>query len=329
MDIVLSRRELMRAAGVGAMATGVGALRPAPAMASNVPAAVATNTVNLFVLARGVTADTAGRATLVLTVGNFGPNPTLGTSALKVVTPFFVNFDRAGELPPDTEFLYENPRPEVPEILRVVIGPGLAPGESREIRVPVLLLPGGPHVPAAGRGIFTTVPGSPDIDIDLTRNVGRYGIVQPGPPTGRDGTVSLYFRPECQALHPNRPTLMPFHFGNAGPGVTRRVSTFLVTMPFYVNVDTGRGLPANVELLYQNSDPAVPEVLRVTVPAGLGRPGAPESHAVIPIVAVPGGPNRVSAGSGMIVPDLSADSPDVDPDPSSSHHAFGVVLLPR
>jgi hypothetical protein len=328
MDTVLSRRKLMVAAGVGAMATGIGAL-PEPVMAAASKPSAATNTVNLFVLPRGVTADADGRAMLVFTVGNFGPNPTTGPSALKVVTPFFVNFDRDGELPPDTELLYENSRPEIPEILRVMVGPGLAPGEPREIRVPVILLPGGPHVPAAGRGIFTTAAGSPDVDTDLTRNVGRYGIVQPMSPTSRDGTVSLYFRPECQALHPNRRTLMPFHFGNAGPCVTRRQSTFMVTMPFYVNVDISRGLPDNVELLYQNSDPAVPEVVRVTVPAGLGRPGTPEPVIAIPFVAVPGAPNRVSAGSGMLVPDLSSDSPDIDPDPSSSHHAFGVVMLTR
>lgn len=32
---------------------------------------------------------------------------------------------------------------------------------------------------------------------------------------------------------------------------------------------------------------------------------------------------------GMIVPSLSADTPDIDPDPSSNHHAVGVIHLPR
>ncbi|WP_328912290.1 MULTISPECIES: hypothetical protein [unclassified Streptomyces] len=84
-----------------------------------------------------------------------------------------------------------------------------------------------------------------------------------------------------------------------------------------------------MERIYQNADPSVPEVVRITVPAGLGPRGVPEWSTRIPLTSVAGAPSRSVVGMGMIVPSLSKDSPDTDPDPSSNHHAVGVIHLPR
>lgn len=40
-----------------------------------------------------------------------------------------------------------------------------------------------------------------------------------------------------------------------------------MTTPFHVSLDTTNGLPPHVEAIYQNNDPSVPDVVRVTVPA--------------------------------------------------------------
>ncbi|WP_405701858.1 hypothetical protein OG209_33345 [Streptomyces sp. NBC_01383] len=171
--------------------------------------------------------------------------------------------------------------------------------------------------------------GSSDTDPDLTRNTGKFALAQSSRPTPPDGSVSLYFRSQELALPPGGRGELPVHFGNAGPRATQRDSYFTMTTPFHVNVDTSHGLPSHVEHLYKNSDPSVPEVVRVTVPAGLGTHDRPEWSTHIPLTAVAGAPNRSVVSMGMIVPGLSADCPDTDPDPSSNHHAVGIIHLPR
>ncbi|MYW05573.1 hypothetical protein [Streptomyces sp. SID3343] len=306
-----------------------GAAARTSASAAGARASAASNPVDLYVLTRGAAADSDGRATVTVTVGNYGPNATRQPSSLKVVTPFFVKVDPDGALPPSGEFLFADARPDVPEIFQVLVAPGLGAGETREIHIPLMLLPGGPRVPTIGGAVFTPIPGSQDADPDLTRNTGKFALARSSGPAPADGSVSLYFRSEELALSPGGRGDLPIHFGNAGPRTTRRESYFTMTTPFHVNVDPTHGLPPHVEHIYANSDPSVPDVVRVTVPAGLAPHGEPEWSTHIPLTAVAGAPNRSVVGMGMIVPDLAADSPDTDPDPSSNHHAVGVIHLPR
>lgn len=320
--------DVFRISGLprGLIATGV----PNAAAQTSVAAAEApSNPVDLYVLTRGAAAGPDGRATITVTVGNYGPNATRGTSSLKVVTPFFVNIDPDGALPPSSGYLFPDSRPDVPEIFQVLIPPGLRAGETRDINIPLILLPGGPRVPTIGATVFTPATGSPDSDPDLTRNTGKFALAQSSKPAPPDGSVSLYFRSEELALRPGERGELSIHFGNAGPRTTQRESYYTMTTPFHVNLDTTNGLPPHVEAIYQNSDPSVPDVVRVTVPAGLGPHTVPEWSTHIPLTAANGAPSRSVVGMGMIVPSLSADCPDTDPDPSSNHHAVGVIHLPR
>ncbi|WP_405163204.1 hypothetical protein OG203_44260 [Nocardia sp. NBC_01499] len=292
-----------------------------------------SNDVNLFVRTQTVTVDATGKGVATFTVGNFGPNPTVGNSSLKVTTPFFVNIDSTGVLPPGMVTLFQDLRPDVPSIVKVPVGPGLAAGATQTINIPFMLLPGAPTVAPGGRATFTTEPGSADNDLDLSRNSQQYYVIRSVLPVPANGTVSLLYTYDNLFLKPANQCYMPVHLFNNGPNPTQKNSYLTLFTPFYVNfgspfVPPLLPLGITFDVLYSNPDPSVPEIARVKIPPGLGGLLNNEITVQIPLVSVAGGPRCSVAGGGIYVPDLAnPTNPDTDPDRSTNHHPFGLVLL--
>ena len=121
------------------------------------------NEVDLYASTEVVQLRPNGTGTLTFTVGNYGPNATVGPVRVVVVMPFWANaVGTAAQPPAGFSFLNENKQPNVPEILEHVITDRLEPKQERTLQVPIELLPGGPRVPGIGlRGPSLPHHGSP------------------------------------------------------------------------------------------------------------------------------------------------------------------------
>ncbi|MFJ7209858.1 hypothetical protein ACIQWR_40845 [Streptomyces sp. NPDC098789] len=328
----VTRRRVTQMAGIGIAAMGLAAAgaRAAgakesvsadgvqPGEKTGAPSAArAVNLVNLGVTTETLTFNPNNTGSCKVTVRNFGQNATQGIVSLKVITPYYVNFGFADtNVPnPNWSFLYYDPRPHVPSILEIKIPPGLAAGGAVAVDVPFVMDPAGPIIPASGRATATPAVGSPDVDTDIVRNTQQFGVVrQSSPPTPPAARVNLHFTYSNVALPLGRATDMPVRFWNRGSARTTSPATFVMYSPFYTNFGPARSLPRNMRKLYTNPDPSVPEILEVTIPAGilprtLG--GILGVGANIPLVPVAGGPKGIEMASGIILPGPSDTDSDL------------------
>jgi hypothetical protein len=295
------------------------------------------NEVDLYTSTEIVELSPNGTGTLTFTVGNYGPNATVGPVRVVVVMPFWANaVGTAAQPPAGFTFLKEDKQPNIPEILEHVITDRLAPKEERTLQVPLELLPGGPRVPGIGRVIVHVGKNSGDKDKTLSQNVAGFTMIRSVPPPAA-GTpqgkneVNLYWVHETIALGPEDGGLLRVHVGNAGPNPTTEDATLVVRTPFYVNVNDKVKLPTSVTMAYENKDPEVPELVAISVNPGL-QPGV--LHTVeIPLVSAPGGPSGPATAMGLATPRLAAgpgdDPKDFDIDYSPNLHRFVVVRLRR
>ncbi|GAA2777877.1 hypothetical protein GCM10010452_01240 [Crossiella cryophila] len=89
----------------------------------------------------------------VYRIYNMGDQPAPKVR-LQVVTSLYVNTSTAGPLPAGCGMVLKDPDPAVPEIVDCEIG-DLAPGKSREFRIPVKAVPGGPIGQLQGVALVT------------------------------------------------------------------------------------------------------------------------------------------------------------------------------
>ncbi|WHT22696.1 twin-arginine translocation signal domain-containing protein [Crossiella sp. CA-258035] len=324
----VSRRQFIQVGGVGVAGMVVGLpasapaaeARPAIAQCAGFSPVVGAETG----LANGIARTPRG--TLKLFVDNHSSQPTKDPLSLKFVTPYFVNINRAGQLPPGAKMLLRDERPNVPEILEVVLPAGLKPGRH-DVSIPIVRVDGGPSLLGHGQLLVSPVRPARDEPPCLLGDATDFQIKTPGASngparTGRAGNqVNLYVSYEFCALTRGKGRLVTVRAGNAGPNPTTADALVTVRTPFYVNVDRSGQLPPEAKFIYQNTDPTVPEVLGITVPKGL-RPGEERSFAV-PLLAVPGTLPGYRAGGAMVLAGKSDE--DVDLRPNAVQFAVTVL----
>ncbi|MFZ3475736.1 hypothetical protein ACODT4_42790 [Streptomyces sp. 2.9] len=277
----------------------------------------AGNPVNLGVTTETLTFNVDNRGSCKVTVRNFGQTATQGIVSLKVITPYYVNFGFTDKNVPNSNwsFLYYDPRPHIPSILEIKLPPGIAPGGAVVVDVPFVMDPAGPVIPASGRATATPAVGSPDVDTDIVRNTQQFGVVrQSSPPVPPAARVNLHFTYSNVALPLGRATDMPVRFWNRGSARTKSPATFVMYSPFYTNFGPARSLPRNMKKLYTNADPSVPEILEITVPAGIlpmTRGGILGVGSRVPLVPVAGGPKGIEMSSAIIMPGPSDTDSDL------------------
>ncbi|NUS15359.1 MAG: twin-arginine translocation signal domain-containing protein [Streptomyces sp.] len=328
----VGRRELLKASGVGAAALALGApasgAEAAPVRAAARPAATSPNLVNLFVEADASDFSVGGSATLNITIGNLASVAATGPVSLKVVTPFFADVPVLPSVKGGTsQWLYHNPAPNVPSVFQVSFN-GFPANSTKTVAVSFSLEANSPNVPPISNAIFTTTAGNTqDSDTDLSRNVWTYGFVRDALATEPTGSVNLFFTADMQPVVAGGSAVnVPFHFFNGAGSLlhgTQSPSLFTFSTPFYMEVASS-GRPAGLASLYSNSDPAIPSVWQLAVPAGIGSLGATTPTTVsIPFQAHAGGPRKTLCASGMIYPTGS----DSQGDFSTSHSDFNLLSV--
>ncbi|MFD4396894.1 hypothetical protein [Kitasatospora sp. NPDC058478] len=332
----VARRSLLRAAGLGAAVVGLGAAVPAGAAAEDRSATPAgttrrpdvLNSVNLYCSADAGTYMGGGTATVQVTVGNFSSAAATGPVSLKVITPFHANVASLPSVSGATSrWLYQNSAPDVPSVIQVSFN-GFPANAAVTVPVTFTLLPAAPNIPPIGRAIFTTdANNTTDMDSDLTRNVWEFGFVRSSLATPPPGNANLYFTsPQLPLIAGGASAEIPFHFFN-GAGTlfdgTQSPANFTFSTPFYTQVPTA-GRPPGLTALYENNDPAIPSVYRLSVPPGLGSLG-PQTPATIgiPFLMQSGGPREYTVSSAMITP----TGGDTQGDLTIAHHHFGMVSV--
>ncbi|MFD4904051.1 hypothetical protein [Kitasatospora purpeofusca] len=327
----VGRRGLLKAAGLGAATLGLlGA--PIGSATAAAPRSVrrltTPNLVNLYCSATAGNYDGSGNATVNVTVGNFSSTAATGSVSLKVITPFFANVASLPSVSGATSsWLYQNSAADVPSIIKVTFS-GFPANSSVTVPVSFDLLSGAPNVPPIGRAIFTTDAGNTaDEDTDLTRNVWEFGFVRASLGAPSAGNSNLFFTaPQVPQIAGGSASSTAFNFYN-GAGTllngTDCVSHFTFSTPFYTRVPSS-GRPSGFSALYENSDPAIPSVYQLSVPAGVGLLGAGTPTTIgIPFAVQSGAPRMHLVSSAIVVP----TGTDTQGDYSTSHHKFGSLSI--
>ncbi|MFD7731675.1 hypothetical protein ACFV6F_14965 [Kitasatospora phosalacinea] len=325
------RRSVLKAVGLGAAALGLGTASTATATAVGGPAGrapAASNEVNLYCRSSPAAFDGNGNATVTLTIGNYSDRAATGPVSLKVITPFYANIASLPDVPgAQSAWLYQNEAADIPSIVKVTFQ-GFPANSSRTLDISFSLDPGAPDVPPLGRAVFTTDEGNTeDFDTDLTRNSWPFLFQRSRLDAPAPGNTNLYYTiRQTPLIIGGAPATVPFYFYNgAGTllGGTRNPSHFTFSTPLYVRVPaTGR--PAGLTTLYENDDPAIPSVYRLTVPPGLGALGQTVPATIhIPFQAQAGAPRAQPVSSGILLPSGS----DTQADLATAHHRFGFLLV--
>lgn len=277
--------------------------------------------VDLWITYDVPTASSGGTALSTLTIGNAGSSAS-GVVRLTFATPAFVNIDRGQPLPAGCAFVYENLDRTVPEVVGCVL-PGLAANASRNLVFGVAVHATAPPITTWGMALILPAIGSPDHELYMTDNVTTPGVnVARLGPIG-SGTINLYLAGDLPSVSQSAGGTQSFIVGNHGPGPTTGPVTLTMTTPFFVNFDHSRPLPGGCGYLLQNADPAIPEIVRCTLPPGLAVGSAVTIQ--LPLALVPGGP--IGAEYSIAAVATGAGSPDVDPDRTDNVFEPGALVL--
>ncbi|MDY0811076.1 hypothetical protein [Kitasatospora purpeofusca] len=329
----LGRRSLIKAAGLGVTALGLGAAVPGGAAVAGPrgtpaekPSRLLLNTVNLYCRTATAVYDGSGNVTIDITVGNFGSVAATGPVSLKVLTPFYANINALPTVAGGTSsWLYENAAPEVPSIIKVAFD-GFPANSTKTLTLSCALDAGHPNLPPIGRAIFTTdAANTTDADSDLTRNNWLFTFLGASLAAPTAGNANLYFTvPQKPLVVGGAAESIPFSFYN-GAGTllhgTSHPACFTFTTPFHTRVPSA-GRPSGLTALYENDDPAIPSVYQLAVPAGLGALGPLVPTVInIPFQVQNDAPRQLIPATGIIVPTGS----DTQGDRSTNSTRFSIL----
>lgn len=129
-----------------------------------------TTDLYLTTAAPAVTPDQSGIAKF--TIGNRGPTATSGPVRLVMATPPLVKVDPKQPLPAECGFLYDNPAPSVPQIIRCT-QTDVPAGTVREKDISLIAMRGAPLQTIWGIGgvLPDVAAGSTDVDSVLANNL--------------------------------------------------------------------------------------------------------------------------------------------------------------
>ena len=340
-----ARRDFIKLVGVGAVtAAGLAAPAPASAFAATRSGAVKDGAqVDFYVGSQSVAfaADGSGRITgkISVTVGNNGPDDATAEAIVRIVSPFYANFDRAAQPAEFSEYLVadpdSDPQPNIPELMECrVPADKLGKGAEHTFDVGLVLLSGGPNLPGDCRiGVTPTS----DIETNDLGNlagavIGKPASGRPDPPEGAN-TVNFYFTYAKAVLsaQPTQTRKLPIMVGNVGPHDASEDALFTFVTPFQVKIDRDDPDFAALGPDYKHQladDPWVPDIVTVPVPKEYLKAdeGLLTDIVDLPRLEIPlrwhGSPSPSRAGRGY----LAAGSGDFDLEKSIAIGGAEVML---
>ncbi|MFI5887905.1 hypothetical protein [Streptomyces sp. NPDC051554] len=268
-----ARRDFIKLAGAGAVGA---ATLTAPATVPTAAAATAAARthganapaqVTLFVESQPSTFAADGTGKISVTVGNLGPDDATGAALVRIVSPFYANFDHGAEPSGFSRYLVENPAPNIPELMECRIPP-LAAGAHTAFDVHLKMVDHGPAFPGAVR--IGVTPETDTVATDVRSRIG-VELANPdtellSPPAGAN-TVNLYFTYAKPVLSSARTRSLHVLFGNVGPHSPASDAVFTFVSPFASKVDRTDAAfrRLNPTYLHDETDVWVPDIVTVPV----------------------------------------------------------------
>ncbi|MFC5743141.1 hypothetical protein [Dyella tabacisoli] len=259
----------------------------------------------------------------ILTVGNNGQSAS-GNVRIVYALPLYANV--AGALPSGCVYLYNNPDYTINQIVQCLVA-GPAQNQQVTLTIPIQVSPNAPAAAYYGAGIV--VPAAPgDVEQNVSDNVTTPGFTAtagaPAPVVGSRNAVDLYVATSMPNLLANAPANVEVTVGNKGPhATTEKVLVTFITQEF---VNHSAPLPDGCSLLYENADPAVPEVVQCLIDPPIDVNG--EVNRSIPIRLVPGAPSGVPFHTVMVRPQTSVNDVEIDPSDNMSFIGARTSRLP-
>jgi hypothetical protein len=332
----LGRRDAIKLLGAGV----AGSAFPEMTLSATVPTvrpetvptpAMPPNVVDVFVNACPVIFNTSGPGGIgdvIVQVGNFGPNATLGPVQVLVGTPFFANIDQS-RLPPGVTVLFQDPRPNVPEVAQITIPPGFAVGSTVTFSVPLVLADTPMPVPNKGWAIANV--DAVDAEANHGDNSTGYEVrMRQSSGAGPSGNpVNLFFTFMKAELASGQSTNLPITVGlKSGHLQGDPVFTFVTPYLTRLNPTLLQPLPANTTIVFNPPNAgAVPQISLTRINRTLlnvnllGLLGKVTLNFPLRPTSSNGPPTRF--GKGLVVPD--PNTADFDPEPTIALSGVGIV----
>jgi len=265
-----------------------------------------------------------GAGSQVLTLGNTGANAT-GAVQVIYTLPLFVNVDRSQPLPGVCTFLFEDQDFTVQEIIRCVM-PGPGRDQSVPIAIPVIVSSEASRGVKTGRVVVMPAADSADAEQFVPDNVVVVAVRivrNSSVPLPAGHPVDLYLTADTLPnLLTNRPGIETLIVTNKGPNATQGVTRVTFATPVFVNIDRARPWPAGCRFLYENTDPAVSEMVECLIDAPI--PAGGQVRLPIPLRVTAGAPTGTI--SAMALVRRLPGSPDVEQAMVDNTLRHGVVV---
>jgi hypothetical protein len=332
----LGRRDAIKLLGAGVASSAF----PEMARSATVPTvspeavptlAVSPNIVDVYVNACPVTFNTSspgGIGDVIVQVGNFGPNATLGPVKVLVGTPFFANIDQS-RLPSGVTVLFQDPRPNVPEIAQITVPAGFAVGSTVTFSVPLVLADTPMPIPNKGWAIANV--DAVDVEANPGDNSTGYDVrMRQSSGAGPSGNpVNLFFTFMKPELTSGQTTNLPVTVGLKS-GQLQGDPVFTLVTPYLTRLNPSllQPLPANTTIVFNPPNAgAVPQILLTRVDRTLlnanllGLLGKVTLNFPLQPTSANGPATRF--GKGLVVPD--PNTADIDPEPTIALSGVGIV----
>lgn len=354
MSEQISRRGFVRVAAAGAAVTGSGLLaaqaaaqaapnssrsRGRPVKTDTARAAapnVTGNPVSLYCsVAASTDYDSSGTGSFTILCGNDSANATTGPISLKFLSPFLTSVSTSDIAPPRgwtvTELFNDNDS-TTPSLFKIGTSSPLAARATVEATIKVHIAANTPNRTPEARAIFSTdASNTTDYDTDLIQNYWTPGLDRTVLAHPTPGNANLIWTSQTLPFVPGGTAKeMQFSFYDYAAGLlldgTQSTSFFYFSTAGYVSVASS-GRPPGLTVIYENSDPAIPSIYQLAVPAGVGTLGFDSpTNISIPFQV---GTNAVS-GLAPLGPLVSqgiyvTSGSDTQGDLSTAHHAYTLV----
>jgi hypothetical protein len=329
----LGRRDAIKLLGAGVASSALpgmarSAIDPTVRQEALPTDATSQNLVDVFLNVNPVTFNTSspgGIGDVVVVVGNFGPNATRRPLQVLVGTPFFANIDK-NRLPSGIKVLFQDPRPNVPEIAQITIPPGLAPGDMRTFSVPLALANTPEPVPNKGWAVANVGP--VDVEGNPGDNSTGYEVRMPlSSGASRSGNaVNLFFTFTKASLISGQTTNLPITVTKRS-GQLQGDAFFTFVLPYLTRLNPSRlqPLPENTRIVFNPPNAgAAPQISVTRIDRKqINEMGSVTLNFPLQPTSADGPPTRF--GKGLIVPD--PDSGDFDSELTRALSGVGIVQV--
>jgi hypothetical protein len=247
-----------------------------------------------------------------------------GPAELDLALPAYVKLTAA--LPTTCQIRYDDLDAAVPEIVRCDLGVPAA-GRTVTVALPLEVDAAAPAGSLWGSAIAW--PGPADSDPDPADAQGPMSVVVNGKPAIAENAAvghaaDLYVSTDLPPLSPAAPRSEHFTVGNRGPDSMAGPADLVLTPPPLVRVDPAH-LPAGCAFLFDDPDPALPQLLQCALPRHLAAHW--QEVRAVPLTVRPGAPVQTVWGTAEVYPDRPAGSADTDPLPQNNLVESGAQIV--